>query len=370
MAMTSDLKNSSARGDLPRVFLAANFLSAGGGSRSVVEDLEERLRGEGYALVKASPYRNGLVRGAHLIATALRRRREYDLAVVDLYSGRAFMIGEALSLAMRALDRPFVLALRGGSLPEFAAANPRRVRACLGRADAVAAPSNYLLERMRPFHENIRLLPNPVTLGAYEFAPRRPPRPRLIWLRSFHDIYNPSLAPRVVSRLTGDFPDTNLIMVGRDTGDGSLRRTRRIAAALGVGGRITFPGGVLKREVPAWLSRGDIFLNTTDVDNTPVSVIEAMAAGLCVVSTNVGGIPYLLEDGRDALLVAPGDADAMARAVRRVLTDPSLAERLSLNARRKAEQFDWSAVMPQWESLLTSAAAKGRRGNSAQEKLA
>jgi glycosyltransferase involved in cell wall biosynthesis len=102
------------------------------------------------------------------------------------------------------------------------------------------------------------------------------------------------------------------------------------------------------------MSRGDIFLNTTNVDNTPISVLEAMACGLCVVSTNVGGIPYLLEHEHDALLVPPDDPAAVATAVRRLLTEPDLAEQLSRNARQKAEKFDWSIILPQWEALLIS----------------
>ncbi|HEX8776469.1 MAG TPA: glycosyltransferase family 4 protein [Pyrinomonadaceae bacterium] len=367
---TSPEGNGIGQGTKPRVFLAANFLSKSGGSRSVVEDLCERLELEGYGLTTASPYRSGALRGAHLLLTALRRRRDYDLAVVDLYSGRAFLIGEALSLLLGAMRRPFILVLRGGELPEFAARHPERVRACLNRASMVTAPSPFLLERMRPYHEGLRLLPNPVNLSDYEYELRSLPRPRLVWLRSFHEIYNPSMAPRVVAELKEEFPDISLIMVGRDKGDGSLERTRRVAAELGVEDRITFAGGVHKREVPEWMKRGDIFLNTTDVDNTPVSVLEALACGLCVVSTNVGGIPYLLEDERDALLVAPRDEQAMSRAVRRILTDSQLAARLSENARRKAQQFDWSLILPLWKSLLATGAAKQTHGNSAQEKLA
>jgi Glycosyltransferase len=93
-------------------------------------------------------------------------------------------------------------------------------------------------------------------------------------------------------------------------------------------------------------------LNTSRVDNTPVSVLEAMACGLCVVSTNVGGISYLLEDGHDALLVPSNDPSAMAAAVHRILVEPSLAKHLSYNARKKSEQFDWSNILPQWEALL------------------
>ena len=119
-----------------------------------------------------------------------------------------------------------------------------------------------------------------------------------------------------------------------------------------VEGGFLMTGGIPNTEVPRWLNRGEIFLNTTNVDNTPVSVIEAMACGLPIVSTNVGGLPYLLQDGEDALLVPPNDVEAMRAAVHRVLTEPGLAKRLSRNARRKAETFDWANILPMWRELL------------------
>jgi glycosyltransferase involved in cell wall biosynthesis len=156
-----------------------------------------------------------------------------------------------------------------------------------------------------------------------------------------------------------------MTMVGRDKGDGTYQAARAVARELGVEDRIEFPGGVTKATVPGWLDRFDIFLNTTNVDNTPVSVMEAMACGLCVVSTNVGGLPYLLADGEDALLAEPGDAVSLARAVSRVLAEKGLSGRLSRNARKKVEQFDWSITIPQWETLLRSLEypADGPRSN-------
>ena len=129
---------------------------------------------------------------------------------------------------------------------------------------------------------------------------------------------------------------------------------RQVAIEAVVADRIRLPGRIPKVAVTDWMSKGDIFLNTTNVDNTPISVLEAMACGLCVVSTNVRGMPYLLEHEHDALLVPADDPTLMATAVRCLLTEPGLAERLSHNARQKAEQFDWSIILPQWEALLTS----------------
>jgi len=173
-----------------------------------------------------------------------------------------------------------------------------------------------------------------------------------------HAIYNPCLAARAVAELVGGYPTLELSVFGPDKGDGSMARLRAEIARLGLDGRVRIEGGVKKAEVPAAMSRGDIFLNTSDIDNTPVSVVEAMACGLCVVSTNVGGMPYLIEHGETGLLVPPGEPHAMATAISRVLEDRRLAARMSTRARAKVEHFDWGRVLPEWEQLFRSVAVR------------
>ncbi|MGD0351662.1 MAG: glycosyltransferase [Verrucomicrobiota bacterium] len=94
-------------------------------------------------------------------------------------------------------------------------------------------------------------------------------------------------------------------------------------------------------------------MNKTNFDNTPVSVIKAMACGLCVVSTDVGGMPFLWESEREGLLVRRDHPEAMAAAISRLLRETGLARQLSRQARFKATQFDWSVVLPLWERLLS-----------------
>jgi len=162
------------------------------------------------------------------------------------------------------------------------------------------------------------------------------------------------MAVRVVAELSAEWPDLELVMAGADKGDGSMQQVESLAAELGVQSRVKLPGQVPKEKVPDLLDKADIFLNTTNIDNTPVSVIEAMACGLCVVSTDVGGVPYLVQNGRDALLVAADDAAAMADAVRHLLRKPDAAARMSRNARQTAEQCDWSKIIPQWQTLFAA----------------
>ncbi len=343
----------------PGVLLVGNFLSAQMGARGVAEELAERLGDRGWPVITTSAKPGRAERLADMVRTVWRSRRDYDVAAVDVFSGQAFVLAEAACAALRLAGKPYVLALRGGNLPAFARRQPRSVRSLLTSAVAVTVPSGFLAREMRPYRRSLRLLPNPIELARYPYIRRDHVRPRLIWLRAFHRVYNPSLAPRVLALLAPDHPDVELCMIGRDKGDGSLQAMLAVAQSLGVRERIALPGGVPKDEVPGWLAQGDVFLNTTDFDNTPVSVIEALACGLCVVSTNVGGIPDLLRHEGDALLVPAGAAEAMASAVGRLLSEPGLSGRLSRQARATAEAFDWAFILPRWESLL--AAAAGRR---------
>jgi glycosyltransferase involved in cell wall biosynthesis len=143
-----------------------------------------------------------------------------------------------------------------------------------------------------------------------------------------------------------------LLMGGGDKRDGSFQKTKQQAELSEVSHQITFSGTIPNKDVPHWLQKGDIFINTTNYDNTPVSVLEAMACGLCIVSTNVGGLPFLLHDGKDALLVPPNDPAAMVAAIQRILTEPDLAISLSTNGRKLVEQFDWRKIYPLWEDLF------------------
>ncbi len=344
----------------PAILFIGNHFSDNQHNQNAWQDLAFRLRQTGYRVITASGKRSKALRLIDMLWTSLKRRKDYELAQVDVFSGSAFTWALFSTLLLKQLNKPVILTLRGGNLPEFARQHPRRVRWLLEWADAVTAPSGYLQEAMKVYREDIQLIPNALNIEKYPFILREKAKPILIWLRAFHRIYNPELAIRLENELKEDFPEIRLIMVGPDKGDGSLQRCQELAADLGVADRVKFPGRVDKSDVSKWLNKGDIFINTTTIDNTPVSLLEAMACGLCIVSTSVGGIPYLLDDGVDVLLVPPNDPSAMAAAVKRIMKEPGLAERLSTNARRKAERFDWSTILPQWQKLFNGVIEKGQ----------
>ena len=340
------------------LLIVGNFLSKSIGNRSVCEDLAERLPGYGWQ-VSTTSHRPGRVRRlADMLLTAWLTRDGYWMAQVDLYSGPAFYWAAAVCGLLRMMNKPYILTLHGGNLPQFGRRHRWSVKKLLQSAAAVTAPSRYLFEEMREYRADIQVLPNAIALAHYPFVPRDTARPRLVWIRAFHHIYQPSLAIRVLAQLKELFPDIQLTMAGPDKGDGSLQEARAIARELGVEDRIQFLGQLPKAEIARWINTGDIFLNTSSVDNCPVTVIEAMACGACVVTTAVGGIPYLCSQDADAMLTPAGDVDAMTASVVRVLSQPGLAASLSRNARSRVELLDWSAILPRWTSLLRRVASQ------------
>jgi len=360
---------------MTNTLLVGNFLrSSRPGSCTICELLAERLAATGWTVLTTSAKSARFSRLADMLTTVWRRRREYAVAQVDVYSGPSFIWAESVCWLLGRLGKPFVLTLHGGNLPAFAKRWPGRVRRLLNFACVVTTPSRYLQQALRLYRDDLLFLPNAIDLASYPFRLRTNPKPKLVWLRALHGIYNPCMAVRTIAHLLEmdqlEAPHSalriprsafHLSMFGPDKRDGSLQSLKAEIQRLKLGEQVHREGAVAKQDVPKALNSGDIFLNTTNHESFGVSVMEAAACGLCIVSTNVGELPFLWQDGSDALLVNPDDSAAMAAAVRRILTDPGLAERLSHNARAKAEQYDWSVILPQWEQILI----KANRGRSA-----
>jgi glycosyltransferase involved in cell wall biosynthesis len=322
--------------------------------------LAERLSSAGWPVLTTSDKSARLSRLADMLTTVWRRRKNYTVAQVDVYSGPSFIWAESVCWLLGRLGKPFILTLHGGNLPAFARRWPSRLRRLLNSATVVTTPSRYLKDLLEPYREDLLLLPNAIDLGSYPFRLRSNPQPKLVWLRALEGTYNPCMAVNSLAELVREFPEIQLTMIGPDKGDGSHQRVKSELKRLNLQGQVNLPGAVPKAKVAEALNYADIFLNTTNYESFGVSVMEAAACGLCIVSTNVGGLGFLWNDGHDAILVQPDDSKAMAAAVGRILSEPGLAERLSRNARANAEQFDWSVILPQWERLLAEVAGSAQ----------
>lgn len=339
----------------PRHAPILGFLGIHAGTRtdqpvSQNETVARLFEESGYTVRRASAVKGRSLRTLHQIVSILSWR-DVDVMVVAVFSGPSFWIAEFATLLGRLIGKRLVLFLHGGNLPTFSKEHPRWVDRVFARADLVLAPSDFLAETFRSRGLDVRVIPNVLDIENYELRERSSARPALLWMRTFQEHYDPLMAVRVFERVSRVHPDATMIMGGADQGlfDATVAEAQR----LGVDDRITFPGYMsmdAKREA---FAASDIFLNTNTVDNMPVSLLEATASGLVPVVTAVGGLPSLLRDGVDSVLVPSGDDEAMAAAVLELIEDPSRYAEMARQARRLALRSSWPEVLQLWQRELS-----------------
>lgn len=328
-----------------------NVLSKKGYNLTYIEILGPLLEKEDYNVIYASNQENQIFRLLHMIYSFLSNYRSTDYIIIDTYSTKGFYFAFLNSQLCRLFDKKYIPILHGGDLPNRLKRSPIMCDLIFKNAYKITVPSKYLMEVFQlKYSSNLIYIPNTLEITKYDFLKREIHQPKLLWVRSFSKIYNPKMAITVFSDLKKEFPNAELCMVGPDK-ENLIEECKTYATSLNVA--VIFTGKLSKEEWITLSKNYTVFINTTHFDNTPVSVIEAMALGLPVVSTNVGGIPFLLETNKNALLVDDNDVQAMVDAIKLLLTDVNLTSTIVLNARKYVEDFDWEKVKYKWFEILT-----------------
>jgi glycosyltransferase involved in cell wall biosynthesis len=300
-----------------------------------------------------------MARIAEILADLWRWQDQVDMVLINVYSGNAFILAEIASWCATRLELPIVLMLHGGNLPDFSRKHPRRVRLVLKRGHGLVAPSPYLSTTIAR-GQQVRIIPNVVELDQYFFRLREQLSPRFLWMRTFEEVYDPGMAVKVFAQLKNRYPLSCLTMAGQD--HGLLREIRELTQSLGVEESVRFVGFLNSIEKQREFAAHDIFLNTNRVDNMPVSLLEAAACGLPIVTTEAGGIPYMFKHEHDALMAPIGNVEAMVNEVTRLIEDKKLASHLSVNGRTLVEACAWPTVKVLWEDIFADVIQQcGRR---------
>ncbi|MBP1841330.1 glycosyltransferase family 4 protein [Formosa algae] len=332
------------------VLYLGNNLSSSKTNVSYMKGLSTALKGEGYSVLCKSAIQQKLGRVLDMVKAVLQHGSGMHTALIDTYSTQNFYYAVIVSQCCRLMRLPYIPILHGGNLPHRLEHNPRLCRLLFRPAKVLVSPSLYLKTAFTAHgFSHVVYIPNSLQLQQYPFTIRPVGPIRLLWVRSFSTIYNPCLAVDILKSLLDQGYEADLCMVGPDT-DGSLVVVRSYAEQLGVA--VTFTGKLSKPEWTSLAADYNVFINTTNFDNMPVSVIEAMALGLPIVSTNVGGMPFLIADGVDGVLVPPNDCQAFVDAILDVKSNPEKTQQLVLKAREKVEGFDWEVVKAQWREVL------------------
>ncbi|MDX1462363.1 MAG: glycosyltransferase family 4 protein [Marinirhabdus sp.] len=328
-----------------------NKLSKKGSTVTSIETLGNFLKDEGFSVKTASSQKSKVLRLLDMLWAVIRFPKKNTVVLIDTYSTQNFFYAVAVAKTCRLFSLPYIPILRGGNLPVRLDRSPKLSEQLFNNAEVSVAPSHYLMEAFTARgYTNLVYIPNTIQIDKYVFIQRKKVEAKLLWVRSFSNIYNPLLALEILRQLNAKGVSASLTMVGPQK-DESYMRCKAEAERDQL--KVEFTGKLSKE---AWIARAakhDIFINTTNFDNTPVSVMEAMALGMPVISTNVGGLPFLITHDEDGILVPPEQAEPFVAAILDLMKNPDKVERITTNARQKVARFDWSLVKAQWISLLS-----------------
>ena len=345
-----------------------------GGMANQTLQLIGLLEGEGHAVEVVqvnAPYRpawagklpgvRALFRLLPYLVSLWRSAGRVDLFHVMANSGWSWHLYAAPAIWIgRLRGCPVVVNYRGGEADAFMRKAHAWVRPSMLRADAVIVPSGFLEHVFGKYGVATTVVPNIINLERFSAAPAAAAGPlRVLVARNLEPIYDNETALRAFAIVLAQLPDARLVVAG----SGPLRAAlEQLAASLGITASVEFTGRVENAGMAALYRGADLMLNPSTVDNMPNSVLEALASGVVVVSTDVGGVPYLVEDGKTALLVPPRSPQAMADAMLRLAASPELASRLKAAGLHYVQQYAWAGVRPRllevYRAVIHSSTAK------------
>jgi L-malate glycosyltransferase len=280
-----------------------------------------------------------------LYLPSLIRLASADIVHVFSASYWSFLLAPLPAMAVaRSLNKRVVLHYHSGEADDHLSNWGSLVHPWLALADEIVVPSEYLRTVFARHGYRVRVIPNVVDLSRFGYRHRLPMRPRLLSARNLERGYRIDVVLQAFARFKAIVPDATLTIAGYGSEE---RRLRRLAGAL-AGDSVRFVGKIDPDRMPALYADADLFVNASVVDNQPVSIIEALSAGLPVVSTPTGDIRFMLQDGDAGVLVPPDDPAAMARALLALWRDPEHAAALARRARSDAAKYTWPAVREQW----------------------
>jgi L-malate glycosyltransferase len=234
-----------------------------------------------------------------------------------------------------------ILNYRGGEAERFFRWFGWATAPAFHQAHVITAPSGFLAGVIsQHFCASVSIVPNILDSSAFTFRPRARLQPKILVTRHLEPLYDVESVLRAFGLIQEMFPEASLWIAGT----GSQERYLRGRAAAWNLRNVCFLGNIAHGDLPAVYDQCDVYLNASLIDNFPGALIEASAAGLVVVSTDSGGIPYIYENGKTALLAKPGDWRTLGLAVQKLLSSPALALNLANAALAVARACDWREV--------------------------
>jgi glycosyltransferase involved in cell wall biosynthesis len=336
-----------------KIIYIGNKLVNKGFTPTSIETLGPLLESLDFKLLYASDKKNKVVRLLDMLSKIFFTKG-VDFVLIDTYSTLSFVYSILCAFFCKLLKIRYIPIVRGGNMNYRIYKSKLLSDFLFLNAYTNVLPSSFLKSIFEKKNYKYALIPNNIDIKNYNFVKRENFSPKFLWVRSFHKIYNPYLAIYFIKHLKSLYPEVKLTMVGPDKDSFTLNDCKNLVNELDLQNSIDFTGNLSKKE---WINLSvnyNFFLNTSNYDNMPVSVMEAMALGLIVFSTNVGGIPWLLNHSTNGFIYEKDNINDLINQYKNSLENPQLLSEMSIKARSDIEQYDWSIVKFKWINLFNN----------------
>ena len=264
----------------------------------------------------------------------------------------SFLLAPVPAMIVGKLFRKHVFLNYRSSEAEDHLSNWRSAKIFLRFCDDIIVPSGYLVDVFKRHGFSATAVPNFIETERFPYRERLELKPTFFSNRNFQEHYNVSCILRAFSRIQVHLSHARLVIAG----DGPLRERLHNEASTLELRNVQFIGAVPPERMPLVYDQADVYLNASDIDNMPISILEAAACGLPIVSTDAGGIPYILQHGNSGLMVPCNDDAALAREALRLFSEPGLALRLASAARSEVlARYTWDSVESGWLAIYRQA---------------
>lgn len=299
-------------------------------------------------LLQSVKYLRTLVTTTVYVLSLLFRVPRYDVIHIFSASYFSFVLAPTPAILIAKLfSKKVILNYRSGEAEDHLRTWPRTSLPIIKLVDRLVVPSEYLVNVFSKFGLRAQSISNIVDTQKFTFRSPRKLRPLFLSNRNLYPLYNVGCILRAFGLIQTEFPDAKLTVAG----DGSERPALEWLAQQLKLDNVEFIGLVNPERMSDLYESSDIYLNGSDIDNMPGSILEAFACGLPVVTTNAGGIPYIVEHGKTGLMVPRNDHEAMAAAAISLLRNRELADQIISHSADACANYTWPAVRERWKNL-------------------
>lgn len=324
------------------VLLICNYKPKVGGISGQVDILQKMLQADGHTAEVFSTKASFLRR--MLLPFKLKSAgKGFDVFHIHCCSNWGFLPAVVGVSVGRRLGKRIVLTYHGGGGEKFFDRHPKLVRHYLTRTDANIVLSGFLAQVFEKHGLPFVTIPNILELDDSRFRQREKLQPNYICTRAHEPLYNIPCILRAFHKVQSIRPEATLTLVG---GGSEHENLMRMAEELGLQ-NVTFTGRVANEDIYTYLNRADIMLSAPTVDNMPVSVLEAMNAGLLVISSKVGGVPYMVKNNNTGLLFDSDDSDALAGKMLWAVDNQTVARAIALQGHKAVSRYRWENIKEQ-----------------------